>query len=119
MHDARVVDCVLAYAALRLASRSDLARALGRELGARGMAGDLDRAWTALVVHAVATTVSAWEPKHASVLRQSAASVMPEIMAWLAAEWPSRLRGAPADDLAKRYAAALADAYPPMARPAP
>jgi len=119
MHDARVVDCVLAYAAIRLGPRSALARALSRELAERGIADDLDRAWTALVVHAVAVTVSAWEPKHSSVLRRSAASVMPQAMAWLAGEWPARMRGASVDDFAKQYAAALADARHAMARPAP
>lgn len=107
MHDARIVDCVLAYAALRLDSRSALAVALGRELAARGKSSELGRAWTALVVHAVAVVVGAWEPKHASVLRRSAASVMPHAMEWLAREWPARMRGEPVADIAKRYAAAL------------
>jgi hypothetical protein len=120
MHNARVFDCVLTYAAIRLASRSALARALSRELAARGIPGEFDRAWTALVVHAVAATIATgWEPKHASVLRQSAAAAMPDVMTWLADEWPSRMRGASVDDVAKQYAVVLADAHPPMARPAP
>jgi hypothetical protein len=119
MHDARVVDCVLAYAAFGLASRSALARALSRELSARGITDELERAWTALVIHAVAATLTQWEPKHASVLRRSAAAAMPEAMTWLAAEWPSRMRGGSIEDLAKAYAAVLAGAHQPMARPAP
>jgi hypothetical protein len=104
MHDARIVACVLTYAALRLEPRSALAVALGRELTARGRSSELHRAWTALVVHAVATTIAGWEPKHRAVLRRSAASVVPGAMAWLAREWPSRMRGEPVDSLAKRYA---------------
>lgn len=108
MHDARITDCVLGYAAVQLAQRSALGRALDRELAARGLSAELERAWTALVVHAVATTVTAWEPKHASPLQRSAAAVMPDVMAWLAREWPARMRGGSIDDLAKAYAALLA-----------
>lgn len=107
VHAARVMDCVLGYAAISLEERSTLAVALGRELSARGKASEVGRAWSALVVHAVAMVVSAWEPKHASVLRRSAVAVMPEALEWLAREWPSRMRGEAPADFAKRYAAAL------------
>jgi hypothetical protein len=104
VHDARIIDCVLAYAALRLDSRSTLATALAAELRALRRPDDFGRAWTALVVHAVAVTVSALEPKHTSPLRRSAAATMPEAMEWLAHEWPSRMRGERAVEFAKRYA---------------
>ena len=107
VHDARIMDCVLGYAAISLEERSALAVALGRELAARGKSKELARAWTALVVHAVAMVISAWEPKHASVLRRSAASAMPEALEWLAREWPARMRGEAPADFAKRYAATL------------
>ena len=99
VHDARIVDCLLAYAAAGLRSKSALAAAL---VGERG-----NHAWIALVVHAVAVVVTGWEPKHASVLRRSALAVMPKAMTWLAAEWPSRMRGEPPADFARRYVAAL------------
>jgi hypothetical protein len=112
VRDARIMDCVLAYAAVGLDGKSMLASALSREMarGARGANGSLQdfrRAWTALVVHAVAVTVAGWEPRHASVLRRSALAVMPDAMTWLAHEWPSRMRGEPALAFAKRYADAL------------
>jgi hypothetical protein len=107
MHDARVIDCVLAYAALGLESRSAMAAALGRELAARGKSSEVARAWTALVVHATSVAVSALSPRHVAVLRGSAAASMPRAMEWLAREWTSRMRGEPAADFAKRYAAAL------------
>jgi hypothetical protein len=109
MHDARVADCVLAYAALRLDGRSALAVALSRELSALSKSSEMQRAWTALVVHAVATTLTGWEPKHASVLRRSASAVMPVVMDWLASEWPSRMRGEAAESFAKRYAATITE----------
>ncbi len=104
VRNARILDCVLAYAAFRLDRASPLATALGKELEARGHAGELARAWTALVVHAVATAVTALEPGHTSPLRRSASASMPEAMEWLAHEWPSRTRGEPVADFAKRYA---------------
>ena len=109
MHDARIADCVIAYAAVGLTSRSAIAVALGTEVPARA------QAWVALVVHAVATVMTAWEPKHASVLRRSAIAVMPRAMTWLAAEWPSRMRGEPPAEFARRYAAALEKADEPQA----
>jgi hypothetical protein len=107
VHDARIVDCVLGYALLRLEGRSTLGVALERELAARGKTAERRRAWSALVAHAVATTVTAWEPRHASALRRSAAVVMPATMGWLAEEWPARLRGEAPASFAKRYVDAL------------
>jgi hypothetical protein len=114
VHDARITDCVLGYAALRLDGRSELAVAVDRELTLRGKSGERSRAWTALVVHAVATVVSAWEPRHASALRRSTAAVMPEALEWLALEWPARVRGEAPPSFAKRYVDALlaSDAAP-------
>ena len=107
VHDARIVDCVLAYAALRLDDRSELAVAIDRELVAKGKGSERERAWTAVVVHAVAVTVASWEPRHASSLRRSTAVVMPETMEWLAHEWPARLRGEAVPSFARRYVEAL------------
>ena len=101
MHDARVIDCALSYALLGMRERSALGAALPDA-----------RAWTAVVVHAVAVVVTAWEPRHVSGLRRSAKVVMPEAMDWLASEWPARLRGEPANAFAKRYVAALAEPPP-------
>lgn len=96
VRDARIVDCVLVRAVIGLRERSEI----GRETS-------IDRGkWAALVVHAVATATTAWEPAHESVLRGSAEKNMPEAMAWLAREWPSRLHGEAAAAFAKRYAAA-------------
>lgn len=103
VQDARVLDCVLAYAAAGTGKRSALAGALAREVSHEEAA----RAWIAVVVHAAAVTVTGWEPRHVSVLRRSAAAAMPEVMEWLLREWPSRMRGEPAIGFAKRYAAAL------------
>ncbi len=107
MHDARIVDCVLGHALLRLEGRSALGIALERELAAHGRTEERRRAWMALVAHAVATTVTAWEPRHASALRRSAAVVMPATMEWLAEEWPARLRGEAPASFARRYVDAL------------
>ena len=107
VHAARIVDCVLGYATLRLDGRSALAVELDRELAARGKTNERGRAWTALVVHAVAATVSTWEPRHASALRRSTAAVMPAVMEWLTREWPARLRGEAPSSFAKRYVDAL------------
>ena len=108
VHDARLIDCVLAYAALRLESRSTLAIALAKELRALGRSEDFGRAWAVLVVHAVATAVTGLEPRHTSPLRRSAAAAMPEAMEWLAHEFPSRMRGEPTAAFAKRYAEGFA-----------
>jgi hypothetical protein len=93
MHDTRIVDCVLVYAALGMQERSKLGVGLDA------------RSWTALVVHAVATVMTGVEPRHVSLLRRSAAAVMPEKLEWLAKEWPARLRGEAPADFAKRYVA--------------
>lgn len=107
VHDARIIDCVLGYALLGLEGRSTLGVALERELAARGKSAERGRAWTALVAHAVATTVGAWEPRHVSALRRSTAVVMPAVTEWLAEEWPARLRGEAPASFAKRYADAV------------
>ena len=109
VHDARVIDCVLAYAILRLDTRSTLATALAKELRALGKVDDFGRAWTALVVHAVATAVLGLEPRHTSPMRRSAAAAMPDAMEWLAHEWPARMRGERPADFAKRYAEGIAN----------
>lgn len=80
---ARVIDCVLSRALPRVGARGVIHATLARELGeARA-----ERAWELLAIHAVAATVSAWEPSHDSVPRQWAAAVEREILAWLAEEW--------------------------------
>jgi hypothetical protein len=96
VHDARIIDCVLVRAVLGLRGRSELAQDPSIDRGK----------WAALVVHAVAAVVTAWEPAHESVLKGPAETAMPEAMAWLAREWPSRLHGESAATFAKRYAAA-------------
>lgn len=103
VQDARVLDCVLAYAAAATGGRSALASALVSEVARE----EASRAWIAVVVHAAAATMTGWEPRHVSVLRRSATAVMPEVMEWLLREWPSRMRGEPVAQFAKRYAAAL------------
>jgi len=101
MHDARIVDCLLGHVALALAPRSEIHAALVSALGApRGQ-----RAYGLVAIHAVAAVVTAWEPKHASVLRRSAAAVEPAAMEWLAKEWPSRMRGEAPAAFAARFAA--------------
>jgi hypothetical protein len=103
MTDARIVDCALAYAADGLATKSSLHAALAAALGeASGR-----RAYTLVAVHASAVVTTAWEPKHVSVLRRSAASVEPDAMEWLAEHWPERMRGEDAASFAKRFAAVL------------
>jgi len=103
IEDARIVDCVLAYALLAASRRSELHDALVAELGAR----EGETAWSLVVVHAVAAVVTAWEARHVSVLRRSALAVRREDMEWLAREWPARMRGEPAASFARRFAAAM------------
>jgi len=119
VQSARITDCVLGYATLRLDDRSELAVAIDRELVARGRASEQARAWTAVAVHAVAVTVATWEPRHVSSLRRSTAVVMPEAMEWLADEWPARIRGEPVASFAKRYVEALLAGQPSRAPSAP
>jgi hypothetical protein len=88
VHDARIVDCVVTRAILALTSKSRLRAALPN-----GGAGD--RAFTLVVVHAVAATVTGWERRHASAYRQSAAAVEPDALAWLAEHWRERANGEP------------------------
>jgi hypothetical protein len=103
MHSARIVDCVLVYALLGQRERSDIGRELGRALPGE----EARRAWTLLVVQAVAATVGAWEPKHDAVLARSAAAVSRPAMSWLADAWGSRTSGESASSFAARYAAEL------------
>lgn len=103
VRDARLVDCALAYAALPLAQRSALGAALARELGPE--LGS--RAWGLVVVHAVAATVKAWEPRHASVMRRSAGAVEPRALAWLSEHWHTRAQGEEVAAFAGRFAAVL------------
>lgn len=112
VHDARIIDCVLAYATLRLDSRSALAVALAKELRELHHEDDFGRAWTALVVHAVATVVTGLEPRHTSPLRRSASAAMPQVMEWLTHEWPARMRGGSVALFAKGYADVVAHARP-------
>ncbi|HEY8073338.1 MAG TPA: hypothetical protein VIF62_04500, partial [Labilithrix sp.] len=86
MYTARIIDCVLARAALRLRAGSTLFEALARAMPAEA----LDRAWTIVVVHAVASVVTAWEPKHQSSYRRSAAAVESGAMSWLVDHWRER-----------------------------
>jgi hypothetical protein len=98
VHDARILDCVMVHAlrgahqpsALRVA----IVRALGVEEG--------ERAWSVLVVHAVAATVTGWESKHLSAYRRSAMAVEGKILDWLVHEWHGRPD--PMDAFVDRYA---------------
>jgi hypothetical protein len=83
LHDARIIDCVLVRAALPLRTRSRLYAALAHQMPTTS----LDRAWTTIVVHVVASVVTGWEPKHASVYRRSAAAAEPRALAWLVEHW--------------------------------
>ena len=112
VHDARIIDCVLSYAALRLDTKSAVGVAVAQELRALHHEEDFVRAWTALVVHAVATVVTAIEPKHTSPLRRSASAAMPQVMEWLLHEWPARMRGESVTMFAKGYADVVVNAKP-------
>ncbi|MDB4936607.1 MAG: hypothetical protein JWP87_3579 [Labilithrix sp.] len=100
---ARIVDCVLAHAACGLASKSEMEAALVSELGE----DEGRRAYVLVAVHAAAMVTTAWEPKHASVLRRSAASVEPDATEWLADHWRERMRGESAQTFAKRFGAVM------------
>lgn len=93
----RVVDCVLVRLVLAERTKSPLAADLERELGVREGA----RAWSVLAIHAVAATLTAWEPKHVSPARRSAAAVERATLEWLAESHRPREPG-----FAARYAAA-------------
>ena len=112
MHDARITDCVLSYAAIGLASTSALAEELGATLRANNHGQDFDRAWKGVVVHAVASILTVIDRRHSSVLRRAAAGLMPQAMGWLAQEWPARMKGEPATSFAKRYAEVVAHGSP-------
>ena len=112
VHDARIIDCVLSYATLRLDTKSAVAVAVAAELRALHHEEDFVRAWTALVVHAVATVVTGLEPKHTSPLRRSAVAAMPQVMEWLLHEWPARMRGESVTMFAKGYADVVVNAKP-------
>jgi hypothetical protein len=103
VHDARIIDCVLAYAGIGLAKESKLHEALVAELGER----DGSRAFTLVAVHASAALVMAWEARHVSPLRRSAAAVETNAMRWLGSNWAARMRGEDVTTFAKRYAAAF------------
>lgn len=121
MQHARILDCVLGHAAMGMKGRMRdvLVRELGEEEG--------ERAFEVMALHAVAAVVTAWEPKHVSALRQSAAAVEPRAMGWLKDEWAARMRGEDAAAFAARYAAAWAcarterdgkkEACPPTSKP--
>jgi hypothetical protein len=103
VRDARVLDCVLSYAVISLADRSLLWTAIA-ERTARARAR---RAWILVAIHAVAATLTAWEPRHASFMRQSASAVEPRVLSWLAGNWRSRASGEDVATFAARYVAAL------------
>ncbi|MBS2018257.1 MAG: hypothetical protein JST00_35635 [Deltaproteobacteria bacterium] len=100
---ARIIDCVLVYAALHAAQASALRLALTAELGPR----EGDRAFTLATIHAVAVVMTSWDSRHISVLRQSAGEVAPSAMKWLVGAWPDRLQGEEPKAFAKRFAAEL------------
>ncbi len=109
--EARILDCVLVQAMRGLRSRSTLAAVLERELGPREAA----RAWDALVSHAVAATLTAWEPRHLSPMRRSALATEPRVLEWLAESWRARASG---EQPAQAFAARYAEAWRNLARKA-
>ena len=112
VHRARRLDCILVHAVLTLRSRSALAVALERELGT----ADASRAWSAAAIHAVAATLTSWEPKHLSTTRRSALTVEPRAFEWLAANWRARAAGEGVEPFAARYAEAWRAATSPATR---
>jgi hypothetical protein len=102
--DARALDCVFVHALTQLQSRSEVGRALEKELGGAGESAA--RAWQLLVVHAVAATMTAWRKEHLSAMRRSAIAVEPEVCAWLAEHWPERRAGESESSFAGTYARA-------------
>jgi hypothetical protein len=103
LRDARVIDCVLGYAAMSLAERSAIYQELSAALGERRAR----RAFELLAIHAVAATVRGWERSHVSSLRRSANAVEREALVWLAESWPARAGGEAPRFFARRYAKAL------------
>jgi hypothetical protein len=94
---ARMLDCIFVHALLATDERGTLHDALVRELGERTG----KRAWSLLVIHAVAAVVTAWDPRHRSVYRRSAEAVEREMLEWLATQW----RGKPTNEFAAEYVA--------------
>ena len=75
---ARLLDCVLARAFLRLRHRSKIGAMLD------------ERAWQLLSIHVVAATISSWEARHVSPSWRSAYAVEPKALAWLKEQWQAR-----------------------------
>lgn len=105
VRDARIIDCVLTLATLSLRSKSKLAMALASELSP----SEADRAWQLVAIHAVAATITAWEPKHVSAMRKSALAVEEPALNWLAENWHSRASGESIAMFAHRWAEAYRD----------
>lgn len=108
VHHARILDCVLVHALLNADAVTPIRVALVQLLGNK----QGERAWTLLVIHAVAATVTGWEPRHLSVYRRSATAVEPQMLEWLVQQWHGRPSGDP-DDFPKRYAAQWRDTRAP------
>ncbi len=88
LQNARIVDCIGSRALLGGAITSPIHTELLERLGAEG-----ERAWSVLVLHAVARAVTSVEPKLASVPRRSALAVEGAILDWLAREWGGAKEG--------------------------
>ncbi|MBX3186469.1 MAG: hypothetical protein KF819_05610 [Labilithrix sp.] len=99
---ARITDCLLFYAAWPLARQSRLYDAIAKNMKPR----DAERAWTALLAHAVAVRVTTWESKHESPTRRSAVAVEGPLLSWLVEHWPARMSGEPVEAFGARYAEA-------------
>jgi hypothetical protein len=106
VRNARILDCVLVYATLPLAARSRIYAEIERSVGAERAT----RAWTVLVVHAVAALVTGFEPRHSSVLRQSANVVAPKTLSWLAAHWAAHANRTRRREGAEAFAADYVEA---------
>jgi hypothetical protein len=102
MQTARIIDCVLVHALLGARQPTALRIALAAELGVR----EGERAFTLVVIHAVAALVGAWGPRHVSVYRASAHAVEAEALEWLRREWRNGRR-----EPAPIFAARFADVY--------
>lgn len=104
VQNTRIIDCVLVQAMRALRGESTIAQALERALGPREGA----RAWDVLAAHAVAATLTAWEPKHVSPMRRSAMAIEPGVLGWLAERWRVRASG---EQDAASFATAYAEAW--------